>query len=295
MTMCHEPFLELAALACFEPLPADDAAELETHLAACVGCREAASGFDAAAGALAWSLPPVTPPAGLKAKVFERLLAESQLTPADGTLAPAAPPRLTLVHDLSADRAKREKRAPVEPPVWRAAAIGSIVGLLASLALNVYFWGHVGSLGGQLAVLQSDKVAMEQKVAGMHQQAEQRIAQLAVLQARDTLMAKIPGLPMAKDASAMLFWSATEQAWLVAASGMPQASANQTYQLWAVTQEGQKISMGTFGVDPHGSAVMRIELPKGGMKPAAAAVSLEPAGGMPQPTGPIVMMGELKI
>jgi anti-sigma-K factor RskA len=40
---------------------------------------------------------------------------------------------------------------------------------------------------------------------------------------------------------------------------------------------------------------MRVELPKGGVTPAAAAVSLEPVGGMPQPTGPIVMMGELKI
>jgi anti-sigma-K factor RskA len=288
----HEPFLELAALAALEPLPAGDQAALGAHLAGCAECRAALDGFAAAAGALAWTLQPVAVPAGLKAKVFERLLAETQPPAAP---APVAPPRLTLVHDLAAERAKRAPLEPKQPEHWKAAAIALGLGLLASTALNFHFWGNLGVQSGQLVLLSGDKVALEQKVTGMHQEAEQRIAQLAVLQASDARMAKIPGQAMARDASAMMFWSAQEQAFLVAVSGMPAAEAGKTYQLWGVTPSGQKVSMCTFVVDARGSVVMRVELPKGGVTPAAAAVSLEPVGGMPQPTGPIVMMGELKI
>lgn len=302
MTTTHDDYLDRAAQALFDGLsPADDA-DLRAHLAGCAGCREAARGFEEAAAALTYSLPPAAPPRDLKAGIFARLAAGPEaaapppgpaLTAAGGAPAPREAPRLKLVHDLAEERAAR-RPVPVGG-AWRAAAVVLGTGLLASLALNVYFWGHVGSLSGQVALLSQDRAAMDQKLAGMQQQAEQRAAQIAVLQASDTRMAKLPGQPMAKNASAMLFWSSAERAWLVAASGLPPADAGKTYQLWAVTAAGQKISMGTFQVGADGGATVRVELPEAGMQPAAAAVSLEPAGGMPQPTGPIVMMGELKI
>ena len=300
MMMIHEHYQDLAAMAVFTPLPEPDAADLAAHLAGCEPCAEAARGFAHAAAALPYALPAAAPARDLKASVFARLQAEGALGPAGAggdapapEAAPATPPRLKLVHDLGEERAAR--RPATARNAWQAAAVGLGAGLLASLALNVYFWGHVGSLSGQVALLTQDKAAMDQKLVGMQRQAEQRVAQLAVLQARDTVMAKIPGQPMAKDASAMLFWSAKDNAWLVAYSGLKPASAGKTYQLWAVTQGGEKVSLGTFDVGPEGGATVRVELPSPGMRPAAAAVSLEPTGGMPQPTGPIVMMGELKI
>lgn len=292
MTMSHDDYLERAAQVVFGALPPAEEADLQAHLAGCAACREAARGFEDAASALTYALPPAAPSRDLKAGILARLAAEGATGDGAGT-PPAAPPRLKLVHDLGEERAAR-RPAPAGQP-WRAAAVGLGAGLLASLALNVYFWGHVGSLSGQLAVIQQDRAALDQKLAGMQVQAEQRAAQLAVLQARDTVMAKIPGQPMMKDASAMLFWSAQDNAWLVAYSGLPPAASGKTYQLWAVTQGGEKVSLGTFDVGPEGGATVRVELPKPGMRPAAAAVSLEPTGGMPQPTGPIVMMGELKI
>lgn len=288
MTTTHEEYLEIAAQAVFGPLAAAEEADLRAHLAGCPGCREAARGFEEAAAALAYGLAGAGPAKDLKPAILARLGAE------DGVGAqPAAPPRLKLVHDLDAERAAR--RPAAQAPAWRAAAVALGAGMLASVVLNVWLWGHVGSLSGQVAVLRQGTQALDQKLAGMQQQAEQRAAQIAVLQARDTRMAKLPGQPMAKDASAMLFWSPAEGAWLVAASGLPPADAGKTYQLWAVTAGGAKVSMGTFQVGPDGGATVRVNLPEPNMKAAAAAVSLEPAGGMPQPTGPIVVMGELKI
>ncbi len=299
MTTTHEEYLDRAAQAVFGTLGPAEEADLRAHMVGCATCREAARGFEEAASAMTYTLPPATPSHDLKATIFARLAADGAAAGAGQPPAGAAsaeltaPPRLKLVHDLAEERSAR--RPAAVGGSWRAAVVALGTGLLASLALNVYFWGHVGSLSGQVALLSQDKAAMDQKLAGMQQQAEQRAAQIAVLQASDTRMAKIPGQPMAKDASAMLFFSPAEGAWLVAASGLPPADAGKTYQLWAVTAAGQKISMGTFQVGADGGATVRVEMPTPGMKPAAAAVSLEPVGGMPQPTGPIVMMGEIKI
>jgi anti-sigma-K factor RskA len=96
---------------------------------------------------------------------------------------------------------------------------------------------------------------------------------------------------MAPTANARLFWSPERKAWLLTIAGLPPAGTGKTYQLWAVTPDA-KVPMGTFEPDPKGMAVLD-GTRKAPMKPMAAAVSLEPAGGMPQPTGPIVMLGNL--
>lgn len=71
--------------------------------------------------------------------------------------------------------------------------------------------------------------------------------------------------------------------------GLPYPSQGKTYQLWGIVGD-QKISAGIFEVDEHGCAVMVLNQAalKGFEK---MAVTLEPSGGVPSPTGPMVLLG----
>lgn len=73
------------------------------------------------------------------------------------------------------------------------------------------------------------------------------------------------------------------------------APAGRDYQLWAI-RDGKPASLGVIHVDAAGRARLRLERVGEAAQLAAFAVSLEPAGGSPDPaapTGPVVMLGKL--
>jgi anti-sigma-K factor RskA len=68
------------------------------------------------------------------------------------------------------------------------------------------------------------------------------------------------------------------------------APAAKSYQLWLVPADGKPISAGVFNPVIGQSDHWMMKLPQG-IAAKEFAVSLEPAGGMPQPTGPMVLVG----
>ena len=70
--MNHERACRLAAVRLDQPLPADDAAALEAHLADCAMCRATAAGYEADRLALR-ALPPIEPPRDLWARTSAAL------------------------------------------------------------------------------------------------------------------------------------------------------------------------------------------------------------------------------
>jgi len=73
--------------------------------------------------------------------------------------------------------------------------------------------------------------------------------------------------------------------WLFA-DRLPRLRADRTYQLWAL-DDGDPRSMGVLGADPRAT---RVRAPVVGNR---LALTVEPAGGSPQPTGPPVAQGRL--
>ena len=59
---------------------------------------------------------------------------------------------------------------------------------------------------------------------------------------------------------------------------------DKSYQLWVVPMEGKPISVGVFNPATSDTAHWMTKVPEG-IDPKMFAVTLEPAGGMPQPTG----------
>jgi anti-sigma-K factor RskA len=86
------------------------------------------------------------------------------------------------------------------------------------------------------------------------------------------------------NASGRIYWDKEKDKGLFLVSSIPMPKKGMTYQLWAI-EDGKPVSMGVFDVDPSGNSMMELKPMPEHDGPMQFAVTLEPAGGMPQPTG----------
>lgn len=105
--------------------------------------------------------------------------------------------------------------------------------------------------------------------------------------ARVVPLAAQPAAPSAR--GAVLFDPASGQATLVA-SGLPVLPAGQVYEAWVIA-DGVPVPAGLFASDASGPTVHPVTAPARGAR--TFAVTIEPAGGTPAPTGPMVLAGRV--
>jgi anti-sigma-K factor RskA len=132
------------------------------------------------------------------------------------------------------------------------------------------------ALGGELA-------AAEREVDRL------RLA-VEILAAPELRPVVLAGLEPTPGAAGHTFLDARRSRALFVARDLPPAPAGKTYQLWFIAS-GRPFPAGVFDADPGGTALVLVE----GVAPAgeiqAWAVTIEPAGGVPQPTGEMVLKG----
>jgi hypothetical protein len=114
--------------------------------------------------------------------------------------------------------------------------------------------------------------------------------QAAVLIAPDMARVDLAGQPNAPKATARAFWSRS-RGMVFAATSLPQLPAGKVYQLWVVANGVNPISAGLLAPDAQGQVNTHFVTPQDIPVPVALAVTLEPEGGVPQPTGEKVLIG----
>lgn len=269
--MSHdEAFAALGALA-VDTLDADERAAVLAHTATCLTCRQELAELREAASNLAFTVPAAVVGDETRDRIRGRLLARAA---ADGQR--SAPPK---EHTETVPITVRWERAGL------FAAAASVL-LVISLAVLGYALRDRARLR-DVAGVQTAQAARERATTDSLR---------AVVLARDSLIAGITGRDVAlmtlttngtKAPFAYMFWDRRANTWTMIAHNMPELKPGRTYQLWLVTASS-KISAGTFQPQ-NGDAVIRATyaLPADQLK--ALAVTEEPAGGVPQPTGPMVM------
>jgi|SRR5690348_8200379 Anti-sigma-K factor rskA len=111
-----------------------------------------------------------------------------------------------------------------------------------------------------------------------------------LLRQPDAKVVTLAGSDIAKRASAVLLFNPTTQkVWLYSAN-LPECPRGTAYQLWAIDQK--PVSGGTFHMDAGETAHLLVKRLPEFEKAKKFAVSLEPAGGRPQPSGPIYLFGQ---
>ncbi len=91
-----------------------------------------------------------------------------------------------------------------------------------------------------------------------------------------------------------VLWNERKKAWLFYAFGMPQPPPGKEYQVWFMTDKEGPVSAGLFTPDQSGTGSVLAAPPSklfGDVK--AAAVTLEPAGGLQKPSGEMYLRGSL--
>ena len=112
----------------------------------------------------------------------------------------------------------------------------------------------------------------------------------ALLRIPNAKALSLAGSDMAKQASGMLVYDArTKKAWLYAMN-LPECPNGTTYQLWAINDK--PVSVGTFHMDSGETAHLLVSRVPEFSKAKKFAVSLEPSGGRPTPTGAIYLISQ---
>jgi anti-sigma-K factor RskA len=100
------------------------------------------------------------------------------------------------------------------------------------------------------------------------------------------------GTEKSPKSSGKILWDPKEKRAFFYATHLPAVPAGKTYQLWIIA--GNKpFDAGIFSVDQDGNGFLKVDSLSEADKAQKFAVTLEPAGGVPQPTGEMHLLGSL--
>jgi anti-sigma-K factor RskA len=143
----------------------------------------------------------------------------------------------------------------------------------------------------ELDVAHQELSKQEQETAGLRKALSQRDDMLTFLRSAHVKVVSLTGLESAKTAGAFLLYDQETKKAFFYAFNMPALPPGKIYQLWAIVDK--PMSAGTFGTDSgQKSRVVLKNLPDLSHI-TKFAVSLEPEGGRPQPTGAIYLAGQV--
>ena len=144
---------------------------------------------------------------------------------------------------------------------------------------------------GELAQLRQQLAQREQGASSLRKALAQRDEMLTFLRSPTVQVVSLAGSDMAKSAGALLLYEAESKQAFFYAFNMPPLPAGKTYQLWAIVDK--PVNAGIFSTDAGHKGRLIIRTMPDPAKVAKFAVSLEPEGGRPQPTGEIYLAGQL--
>jgi anti-sigma-K factor RskA len=264
----HQELCGRAAGYVLGALAPDERAEFAAHLSECAVCAAEVSSFTHVVGELAHAAPPVDPPALLRDRVLARVL----------------PP---LAQPSGKPRGAAVRRA-FAPGLLAAASLALAIG---SGIYAVQLRGRVATLEQRLRDVTLRADASERQLAAVRRTATDAQGLVAVLASSDLVRVELAGQPPAPQASAHAFWSRS-RGLIFTGSNLPPLPAGRTYQLWIVTPRAP-VSAGLLKPGARGDVEAVFAPPRdvGVGAVAALAVTIEPDGGMPAPTGEKYLVG----
>ncbi len=254
--MRHEPFEDQAAAYALGALDGEERTAFEAHLAAgCSRCEQVLREAREALAEVARSLPPEAPPPDVREALRLRLAAEQ--------------PR---------GRASRVSGG------WRPWAAAAAAGLAAVLTGLVVAGRYERRLEGLVREVEGARNELRAAQRALNETADTARLLADLLRDPATRVVVLQGTGPAAGAQGRVIWHERAGGYLLVTNLAP-PGPGRTYELWTL-RGGAPRPAGTFEVGPSGEATVRVA-PAGPVD--AFAVTVEPAGGAPAPTGPVVL------
>jgi len=268
--MVHEEYKEMLSAHALAALDHEAEHALNQHLSQCATCRDELVQWNAAAATLALAASTAEPSPKVRERILDRIRAEAQNAQPDSAVKVVAGPQVLPFK---------------QPPrnVWQSiGSLGAIAAVIfaALLVSLIILWKQNRDAHVELTKLSNETKTLQEDL-------ERKNKALQILAAPGTRMAELSATNMAPGASAKLAFDKNGHAMLMA-KGLPAAPRGKAYQLWYIV--GNKPMPGkVFTPDSTGNGVLEDQMPAVAMNSAVFAVTLEPASGMPTPTGAIYL------
>jgi len=271
--MTWDEVKELAPLYVIGALDEKTAHELEVSLngATPEQRRVVARWLDVAA-LLPQALTLQTPPDHIKERVLNRIAEDAQKTPIE-----IAVEESTL--NEMAERAEKKvlpfvktRRAESRTARWMLIAAAALLAFTSA-----YLFKQNAKLARERDQIAGERDDLSRELAVSRRQVDEIVSPW-------TKVIAMVG-DEAPEANAKVVWDTKANQWAIYIFNLPPPPSDKQYQLWYVTKNA-KISAWVFNTDEQGRTVLKLTLPTEALAGlAATAVTLEPKGGSPQPTG----------
>jgi len=260
--------LELYALGA---LPLCEAELLQAHVAGCAHCAMKLAEARGSAALLAFAAPQERPAGTIKAELMARIRANRETEE-------------RYAWPLNAKQTEPGTRAPKKDKAGRTSDWLNWVLVPAAIALALVSF----ALSWQNRKLAAQLQKQEQLAHAYIEEREQTEKLLSELASADTLTVKLGGTSEAPNASGVVKHN-RRTGTVVCTADLPPLPTGKVYQLWLIPAYGAPVSAGVFGAG-EGERLVTAEVPANS-EAKAFAVTIEPAGGVAQPTGPKVLLG----
>jgi anti-sigma-K factor RskA len=305
----HDEMREVLAAEALGALDGQERAHLLAHLAGCEACRAELAELRGTAGLLAAAAPSAPMDAARSGRVRARLLARAA---ADRAGADRDAGDQTLVARADRDDGERTLVAPAPPPAplrgdgdddvtrvipitaaprRRSAALPWLAAA-ASLVLLIGTAAYAMSLRGKVLTQAAWMSAAEEEQNRLQRTLGEREATRAAVSAPSVRVIDMASAGAAEPGGRM-FWDKRTDRWTFFAHNLPAVQQGREYQLWLITPGGRKLPAPTFRPGPRGEARVEATYALAADSLAAVAVTLEPTGGLPEPSGPVVIVGAM--
>ncbi len=172
---------------------------------------------------------------------------------------------------------------------WLAWAVGTVAAAIAAAAFTGgvvagRYEARLGQMARQTAALRQ---RLQGELDGLQDQLVVYRSVAELLRDPTTRVLALRGLGPRRQATGRVIWHEAAGGHVFVAN-LPPAPEGKVYELWTIG-EGAPRPAGVFQVDAQGRGIHRIA-PVDAAKPVKVfAVTLEPEGGVPAPTGPMVL------
>jgi anti-sigma-K factor RskA len=288
----HEEYKEILAAHALDALDYGTARALEDHLKVCDECRAEFDVWRNTAAAIAYTVQPAMPSTELRSRILEEVRVLSAQSSASKATAED-------VDDEKAGEASRSSNVvPLARPVstrtqarsYRLLAIAASLACIALLASVFVIWRRNAALKNEVAGLSQRLQQTSERLEQTNRELVRVREESDLLNAPALTIASLSGTEAAKSAHARLALDPQTGRAMLFAYDLPRAPAGKAYQLWFIAG-GKPVPGKVFNTDARGHATMRDQVPAEARGASLFAITLEPEGGVPAPTGEKVLLG----
>ena len=258
----HERWEGLLPLYAMGAVDGEERDELERHLVDCLSCRRDLLALERDLGTLAEAPGPMEPPPEIR----ERLL--------------------RAVSTRAGEAEASERFSTLR---W-SSLVGIAAAILLLLAGGLWLQTREAARGLRIERdrLVRELAAAEDRIESLERQQTALVRELQTLRDPSSEHVLLAGLDTAPGASGRTVVSPDGDSARFYAFGLPDLPEEEDYELWLIA-DGTPVPAGVFDVDARGEAVLDVPSLPALETIEAWAVTVEPAGGGPAPTGTMVL------